>query len=254
MVKDALSEIHQYFQREDSGRLSYTRKAFRMLPTLDRPRILDIGCGLGGPTLQLARLSQGNIIGIDIDTPSLDEFTDRIKETGISDRVRAVNCSMFDMDFPDESFDIIWAEGSIWRIGFDKGLREWRRFLSPNGFLVVHEMVWLRPNPPKAVHDYWTRFYAGITTVPDNIERVPGCGYDIIGYFALPENALWREYYGPLQKHVKELRMKYADDPGSLAMLDREQREIDLYKQSQRWYGSAFFVMQKRLVSPTQDS
>jgi SAM-dependent methyltransferase len=254
MVRDAISEMHQYLQREDSGRLRYTRKAFRMLPTLDKPRILDIGCGMGGPTLQLARLSQGNIIGIDIDTLSLDELTRRINKTGLSDSVRAMNCSMFNMDFPDEGFDIIWAEGSIWRIGFERGLREWWRFLRSRGFLVVHETVWLRPNPPKAVHDYWIRSYSGIASISNNIERIPGCGYDLIGNFALPENSMWREYYGPLQQHVKELRMKYTDDPEALAVLDREQREIDLYRQSKRWYGSAFFIMQKRPLSPIPDS
>ena len=39
--------------------LKYTRKAFRMLSQMDKPRILDIGCGSGAPTLELARLSQG---------------------------------------------------------------------------------------------------------------------------------------------------------------------------------------------------
>ena len=39
--------------------LKYTRKAFRMLSQMDKPRILDIGCGSGAPTLELSRLSQG---------------------------------------------------------------------------------------------------------------------------------------------------------------------------------------------------
>jgi len=253
MVKDVLFDIHQYSQREDSGRLRYTRRAFRMLPTLDRPRILDIGCGLGGPTLQLARLSQGNIIGIDVDTPSLDELTRRIKETGLSDRVRAVNCSMLDMDFPDESFDILWSEASIWVIGFERGLGEWRRFLSPSGFLVVHEMVWLQPDPPEEIREYWERTYSGIRTVGENVERVPACGYDLIGHFALPENTWWREYYGPLQERINELRREYAGDPEAIAVLDAEQEEVDLYRRNRKWYCSAFFVMQKRPVSPVPD-
>ena len=46
--------------------LKYTKKAFEMLPQINKPRILDIGCGSGVPTLELARLSNGEIIGIDI--------------------------------------------------------------------------------------------------------------------------------------------------------------------------------------------
>ena len=119
--------------------LRYTREAFRMLPQMDRPRILDIGCGAGIPTLELARLSQGEIIAIDIDQPALDIFARKIEEAGLTHRVQAINCSIFDMDFPDESFDIIWSEGSIYAIGFERGLREWRRLLKPGGFIVVHD-------------------------------------------------------------------------------------------------------------------
>ena len=43
-----------------------------MLPELAKPRILDMGCGSGIPTLELARLSRGEAIGIDIDQPALD--------------------------------------------------------------------------------------------------------------------------------------------------------------------------------------
>ena len=58
--------------------LKYTRRAFRMLPEMDEPRILDVGCGSGIPTLELARLGQGKVIGIDIDHPALDIFARKI--------------------------------------------------------------------------------------------------------------------------------------------------------------------------------
>jgi len=70
------------------------------------------------------RLVQGEVIGIDIDQPALDKFARKIKEVGLTDRVWALSCSMFDMDFPDGSFDIIWSEGSIYAVGFEKRLRE----------------------------------------------------------------------------------------------------------------------------------
>jgi hypothetical protein len=44
----------------------------------------------------------------------------------------------------------------------------------------------------------------------------------------------------------KKLHAKYADDPKALTILDKEQREIEMYKKYYKWYGSAFFVMQKR--------
>jgi len=195
-----------------------------MLPELDRPRILDIGCGSGVPTMELARLSNGQIIGLDIEQSLLDQLARKIKEAGLADRVKTLKCSMFELDFPDESFDIIWAEGSIARIGFEKGLKEWRRFLKPNGFLVVHDEI---------------------GNITKKLEQISSCGYDLLGHFTLPEDTWWTEYYGPLEKRINELRTKYGDEPQARLELDKEQREIELFKENPRRYGSVFFVMQK---------
>jgi len=246
MTRDIFFEIHEDLPEEGPGRDKYTRQAFEMLPKLDKPRILDVGCGPGGPTLELARLSQGQVIGLDIHQPSLDRLMRKIEEAALSDRVQVMNCSMFEMDFPDKSFDIIWAEGSIFIIGFERGLKAWRRLIKPNGFLVVHEMTWLRPDPPREIHDYWKEIYPEITTVPENLKQIRACGYHLIGYFALLDDAWWTEYYRPLEKRIQKLRKKYAEDPAALAALDKEQREIDLFRKYNKWYGSAFFVTQNK--------
>ncbi len=204
---------------------NYTKKAFRMLPKLDNPFILDIGCGTGVPTLELARLSKGQVVGLDISQPLLDELTKKIEDADLSDRVKAVKSSLFEMDFPDESFDIIWAEGSIAVIGFERGLKEWRRLLKPRGFLVVHDEI-----------DNLTK----------KLKQIPRCRYELLGHFILSEDTWWREYYEPLEKRIPELRIKYIDDPEALVVLDKEQQEVDMFKRNPKRYGSVFFVMQKR--------
>ena len=223
-----LIEEKRFQMRKDKIRkrlLKYTRKAFRMLPQIDRPRILDIGCGAGIPTLELARLSQGEIIAIDIDQPALDKFTNKIKEAGLTDQVQAVNCSILDMDFPDESFDIIWSEGSIYVIGFETGLREWKRFLKPSGFMIVHDEQ---------------------GNVKEKLEQISNCGYELLGYFMLSEDIWWAEYFAPLEKRIDEIRAKHAGDPKALVALDNDQREIDMFKKNPSRYKSVFFIMQKR--------
>jgi len=245
MARDLRSEIRQGLTTEGRGIDQYTKKAFQMLPALDRPRILDVGCGRGGPTLHLARLSEGQVTGIDIDRLSLETLATKIREAGLAERVQAVRCSMLAMGFPDESFDVVWAEGSIFVVGFERGLKAWRRFIKPGGFLAVHEMVWLRPDPPQEIHAYWKARYAGITTVAGNLEQIASCGYSLVGYFSLAEDVWWTLYYEPLEARIHELRHKYAGDAEALAVLDQEQAEADLFKTHQKWYGSAFFVMQR---------
>jgi len=221
LSKDLLAEMKDHFRERLN---KYTRKAFQMLPKLERPKILDIGCGSGVPTIELAKLSDGEIIGIDINQSLLNNLNRKIEDEGFSDRVKTMKCSLFVIDLPDESFDIIWAEGSIWIIGFEKGLKEWRRLLKSNGFLVVHDEI---------------------KTVSNELKKISSCGYKLIDHFSLPEDAHWTEYYRPLEIRIKELRKKYNNDPEALKILKQHQNEIDMVKTNPKDYTSAFYLMQK---------
>lgn len=245
MRLNILEELYSDIQNEGKARLEYTRKAFHLLPEMDMPRILDIGCGRGIPTLELARLSRGEIIGLDTSQSDLDQLLKKIVDAGLTQRIQVVNGSMFDMNFPDESFDLIWSEGSINIIGFERGLKEWHRFIKPGRFLVVHEMTWLHSNPPQEIVDRWQSTYPGIRTAPEYTSQIPNFGFVLIDHFLLPEDTWWRDYYGPLEARIAELRNKYPMDQQVQILLDKEQYEVDLFKRHSKWYGSAFYLMQK---------
>ena len=238
-------DIHKDMPRQGSGRNEYTKKAFAVIPKLNQPRILDIGCGPGMQTIMLAKLSNGEVIGIDIFQQYLDQLKELIKKENLQKRVKAINQSMDDIRFPEEYFDIIWAEGSIFIIGFEKGLKEWKKFLKPNGFLVIHEMAWLKDNPPKEVSEYWQRVYPDIATIQNNLDIIEKNNYKILGYFPLPEDAWWNFYYTPLENRLKKLRIKYKNNPKAMDLINEEQLEIDMFRKYNACYGSVFFIMQK---------
>jgi SAM-dependent methyltransferase len=247
---DVHEEIHEDLDRASPARLELTRRAFRLLPKLDRPRILDVGCGRGGPTLELANSGAGEVIGLDIDRDALDDLAAEIEARGLGERVRIVQGSMSEMDFAAESFDIIWAEGSIWVVGFEAGLEILRKFLKPGGHLVIHEMAWLRPDPPEQIAKGWRGVYPGIRTSPEYEAAIRSHGYEIVGTFTLPEEFWWSEYYEPLQERIRDLRHRYEGDQRALELLAREQQEVDLYRRYMSWYGSAYFAMRKPARSP----
>ncbi|MFH1487129.1 MAG: class I SAM-dependent methyltransferase [Chloroflexota bacterium] len=221
-MKETLQEYKDTLRQ---NLISYTIKAFRSLPTFDEPRILDIGCGSGVPTMELARLSNGRITGLDVDQSQLDRLVRKVEKAGLSDRVDTIGCSMLQMDFPEDTFDIIWAEGSIRAIGFERALIDWQRFLGRGGFLVIHDDM-------------------GNLTV--KLNQVSHCGYDLLDYFVLGEHIWWDEYYAPLEKSQGELRQEFADDPECLTELDNDQRSIDTFKQNRESYRSVFLIMKKR--------
>ena len=53
---------------------------------------------------------------------------------------------MLDMDFTEGTFDIIWSEGALYFMGFQKGLRRCRQLVKNGGYVAVSEAVYLAPD------------------------------------------------------------------------------------------------------------
>ena len=138
MIADFFREL----DRQGPGGVEQTLRALEFVP--DRPgmRIADIGCGTGGQTITIARNRDCTITAVDLLPELLEEFRTRIKKAGLENRVTAIQGSMDALPFSPGEFDVIWAEGSIYNIGFERGLREWRQYLKPLAHFALPEHCW----------------------------------------------------------------------------------------------------------------
>jgi ubiquinone/menaquinone biosynthesis C-methylase UbiE len=220
--EDVLKEIDEDELR--SNFIKYTIQAFQRIPVIDRPKILDIGCGTGIPTLELARRSGGEVIGLDSDEVKIQKLNKTIEKEGLEEQVKTIVCSMLDIKYPDESFDIIWAEGVIRFIGFERALNEWKRLLKPDGYIVIHD---------------------DRKDVNTKLELINICGFHLIEHFKLPDDAWWVEYYEPMETQIEQLKNKYKDKPDILKVLDKKQREVEDAKDNPKDYRSVFYIIQK---------
>lgn len=239
-------EIHQDIPREGPGDAASTRKAFSMLTQLPaRPHILDIGCGPGKQTLDLAQLTEGNIIAIDSHPPFVEHLRKQAHLAGVADRVTALEGDMFTLNVEKEHFDLIWSEGAIYIIGFEQGLRAWKPFLKPGGYIAVTQVAWFQPNPPQKLREFWEREYPDMQTREDYLTCIPRAGYEVIGHFPLPESAWWEDYYTPLEPRLHRLQEKYSNDPEALDIIEQHQIEIEMYRKYPQYYGYEFYIVRK---------
>ena len=87
---------------------------------------------------QLLKVSNGSITAVDQNETYLEELALKVSEQTI-DNIKCEKADMCNLHYAEDSFDIIWAEGTIYIIGFKKGLKEWKRILKPNGIIAVTE-------------------------------------------------------------------------------------------------------------------
>ncbi|MCI2144826.1 MAG: class I SAM-dependent methyltransferase, partial [Bacteroidales bacterium] len=127
-------------KRQGPGSPEATLKALSFIDNLDgKSLIADVGCGTGGQTMVLARHVKGKITGLDLFPGFIDLVNANAIKMNLQDRVKGIVRSMDDLPFKNGELDLIWSEGSIYNIGFERGLNEWRKYLKKGGYVAVSE-------------------------------------------------------------------------------------------------------------------
>ncbi len=71
--------------------------------------VADLGCGIGGPLLEIARHSGANIVGVNINAYQLERARRAAKESDLEHLIDFLHCDFLNVDAPDQSFDAIYA-------------------------------------------------------------------------------------------------------------------------------------------------
>ena len=240
-------ELHSDLPREGPGNFASTKTAFSLLTDLpDEPLILDIGCGPGKQTLDLTKITKGKIVALDNHKPYLDTLDKKIDEHNLGQRVSTKLGDMNNLQFDESSFDVIWAEGSIYLMGFGKALGLWKKFLKPNGYIVFSELCWFKNDRPEEIDNYWLSYYGPMNSIDGITGFLTNTDYKFVGNYVLPDEAWWEDYYSPLHKRLISLKQKYKNDTEALEVLENELKEMEMHKKYSAYYGYSFFVVQRR--------
>jgi ubiquinone/menaquinone biosynthesis C-methylase UbiE len=101
-------------------------------------RVLDIGCGPGTITVDIAqRVAPGRVVGIDA-SPAVIEQARRDAEG--SGNIEFVTGDVYALDLPDSSFDVVHAHQVLQHLPDPVGaLREMRRVCTPDGIVAARD-------------------------------------------------------------------------------------------------------------------
>ena len=257
MSNDNQSTIHEfdinliceYFsnvERQGPGSPEVTIKALSFIDNLtNESRIADLGCGTGGQTMVLAQHAPGHITGIDLFPAFIDQFNLNADKQNLRDRVEGVVGSMDNLLFQKEELDLIWSEGAIYNIGFEKGLKEWRKFLKKGGYIAVSEASWFTEERPAEIHKFWVDAYPEIDTIPNKVAQMQKAGYIPVATFILPENCWTDNFFAPQVIVQDTFLKKYPDNTTVEEFIKYARHEAQLYSKYKEYYGYVFYIGKK---------
>lgn len=244
---ELLIDLHKHAERQGPGGDIETKRAMElaMLDPVAPLRVADIGCGTGASALQLARSLNAEIKAVDFSPEFLEILMDRAGRDGLEGKLDTVTGSMDTLQFDEEELDVIWSEGAIYNMGFEQGIKNWRRFLKPGGVLVVSEITWITDDRPADIQHYWEEAYPEIATASAKIRLLENNGYSPVGYFVLPEKCWLENYYRPLQAGFAGFLERHSHSPQARAIVEAEQQEIALYEKHRSSYSYGFYIARK---------
>jgi 2-polyprenyl-3-methyl-5-hydroxy-6-metoxy-1,4-benzoquinol methylase len=156
---DAVLRAHRWRTAENS--------AAYLLPWLQPgSRLLDVGCGPGTLTVDLARrVAPGGVIGIDIAPTVVAEATEHAAEAGVTN-VRFESGDFRDHRFEDASFDVVHVHQVLQHLRDPvDAVTRMARLVRPGGIMAAREADYSAMTWAPADHrlDRWLDLYLEVT-------------------------------------------------------------------------------------------
>jgi SAM-dependent methyltransferase len=241
-------EVYGALPRQGPGNRACAVRALALCRELrESPRILDVGCGVGGQTLHLAELTSGPIVALDHHVPSIERLRAAVAARGLSERIRAVVGDMARPGQPLRAFDLVWSEGALYSIGLRDALRVCHGLLRPGGYLAFTDAIWRKEDPPPEVKAGFDLDYPTMGRLEDDVAAIRACGFELVGHFTLPDEAWWDDFYTPMETRIAALRGRYAGDVEASAILDRLAEEPNVHRRHADFYAYECFVARRTL-------
>lgn len=161
---------HESVLRSHTWRTAENSAGYLLSSLQPGQRLLDVGCGPGTITLDLAqRVAPGEVLGIDQSAEVITAAAETAREQGATN-VRFAVDDVYALESPDQSFDVAHAHQVLQHLTDPvAALREIHRVLRPDGIVAVRDadyaaFTWAPANP---LLDRWLELYHQVTVRND---------------------------------------------------------------------------------------
>lgn len=244
---ELLIDFHLNAERQGPGSHEDTLRAlsFMDIDKGEHLKVADIGCGTGAQTISLAQNLNAEITAVDLFPEFLEKLHTKAKHLGLQEKINTMQKSMDDLPFANEEFDLIWSEGAIYIIGFEEGIKAWKNYLKPDGYLALSEITWTTNSRPAEIEKHWNKEYQQIDTASNKMKILEANGFSPIGYFYLPESSWLDHYYKPMEDRFNKFLSKHNNSEIAQGIVNAEKDEITKYRTYKDYLSYGFYIAKK---------
>jgi sterol 24-C-methyltransferase len=179
-------------------------------------KVLDVGCGVGGPMRSIARFSGATIEGVNNNDYQLEKARSHTEEAGLSHRCSAFKGDFMKLDVTDGTYDAAYAiEATCHAPDKAAAFAEIGRVLKPGALFAGYEWCMTdRFDPNDARHlDIKNEIETGdglpdIASIPETLRSLETAGFELVEHFdAAASSDPETPWYLPLRGEVSSLSM-----------------------------------------------
>ncbi|OAA74327.1 Sterol methyltransferase [Akanthomyces lecanii RCEF 1005] len=187
-------------------------------------RVLDVGCGVGGPALEIAKFTGANVTGLNNNDYQIARGTRYAAKQGLAKQVDFVKGDFMQMSFPDNAFDAVYAiEATVHAPSLEGIYSEIFRVLKPGGTFGVYEWLMTDEYDNNNLRHREIRLgieqgdgISNMCKVSEALDAMKTAGFEILRHedmAAYPDHSPW---YWPLSGE-----MKYIQSAGDIFTIVR---------------------------------
>ncbi|KAL6718286.1 Delta(24)-sterol C-methyltransferase [Lecanora helva] len=174
-------------------------------------KVLDVGCGVGGPAREIAKFAGVNIVGLNNNDYQIDRATRYAAKEGLSQQMSFTKGDFMHMSFPSESFDAVYAiEATVHAPSLEGIYSQIFRVLKPGGVFGVYEWLMTEAYDNDNAHHREVRLgieqgdgISNMVKISEGLEAMKAAGFQMELNEDLADRADARPWYYPLDGDLR---------------------------------------------------
>jgi SAM-dependent methyltransferase len=222
--REYLATLYRALGRRAPGGDALARRIGALCDVRRGDRVLDLGAGRGGTARLLAREFGCEVTCVEEDEAAVAALESAARESGLEVLLHARRADLAAADFPEASFDVVLAEGSLGAMGpsVEEAARALRVLLKTNGRLAASVTARVGRTLPAAVEAFFADELAEPLLWPGDLAAAfERAGYEPLTAECLPE--------ADLEEHFHELERALPKVEGSPAA-EKLARSIEVFR------------------------